>query len=312
MTLRNFLQVLGADPEAEASSDPEDSDDGGDSHADDATRSPTHLTEDCSTSVGNPPTASPEPSSPPDRNLPISARKLEGALYRYLQQKAAHLFRPDRSVAIPTILRQIHAGQVPALSALQCADDIWNLVVMRPSRFEVLSSQPLSVRAISHVGSALFGPCEPPVPKIIRSKHTPRKLIYIYNPGAPQDIPNTGWECSRHCRPDSPYIEFLDPKSASTTQRPGVAFKAKKAVHDQMVLLQRADNTFYTTGFDGKIDFFYAESWAAEAPLSGPTSLGPPPDNPPTRGSAALASKRRAPPPPLHSRGPDPIKRRRS
>ena len=91
-----------------------------------------------------------------------------------------------------------------------------------------------------------------------------------------------------------------------------MAFRAKKAVYDKMILLQRADGTFYTAGFDGKIDFFYSDPWEAEVLWTGSTSLEPPPDNPPTMGSAALASKKRAPPPPHRTRGLDSNKRRRS
>ena len=299
----------GTDPEAELSSDPEGSDNGGNSPADDAPGSPTRLSEDLTPSVGNPTTVSPEPTSPPGRHLPASVRSLEGALFRYLRQKAATLFGPDRSVAISIIMQQIDAGQIPGLAPLRSAQDIWNLAVMRPSRFEVLSNQRPSVRAISHAGTALFAPCDPPVPKIIRHKIAPDRLVYLYNSGAPQDIPSFGWECRRHCRPNSPYIELTDPALARTFQGTGVALTARKAVRDGMVLLQRANGTFYTRGFNCKIDPFYAEAWSHDV---GPIQPDSSRRDPLPRGTVASAGRRRVPPKLDHTQHPGPDKRRRA
>ena len=127
-----------------------------------------------------------------------------------------------------------------------------------------------------------------PSPSASGPATTPDIFIHLCDPEVAEAILKSGWDSRRHRTSALPYIELTDPDIARSFMGTGVALKAKKAARDGMVLLQRSNGTFYTSGFEGKIDAWYAKAWGHATPNTPSEATRP---GPPPRGTVARANR---------------------
>ena len=135
-----------------------------------------------------------------------------------------------------------------------------------PAHFEVLLERGVqSIRAIGkHRGDAHFTKCSTPLPLVITSRRSPRTLVYLCTEAVGEDILARGWRIKEHAG-TLPYIELIEADIATALGGTGVALRAQHATKDRMVLLRRADGSFYTNGMGGIIDPCFARPWTPGA-----------------------------------------------
>ena len=191
-----------------------------------------------------------------------TAKSKAVALIAFLRDDAAPLFSDRRCVAASAIMRQIEAGRLPRLSSVKSADALWQLAAADPAHFEVMLERGVqSIRAIGkHRGEAHFTKCSTPLPLVITSRRSPRTSIYPCTEAVGEDILARGWRIKEHAG-TLPYIKFIEADIATALGGSGVALRAQHATKDRMVLLRRADGSFYTNGMGGIIDPWFARPW---------------------------------------------------
>ena len=142
----------------------------------------------------------------------------------------------------------------------------WRLAAADPAHLEVMVDRGVqSIRAIGkHRGDAHFAKCSTPQPQVITSRRSPLTIVYLCTEAVSKDILANGWKLPDHAG-SLPYIEFVDADIATSLGSTGVALRAKHATRDLMVLLRRADGSYYTNGMGGAIDPFFAKPWTPGA-----------------------------------------------
>ena len=196
------------------------------------------------------------------------------ALVVFLRRATPPLLSEYCSVTSAALERLTGEGRIRRIHRTVYAKDITYSASREMEHFELILDDDgeVSVRAVrKHRGDARDYAAQIAFPVELRAADAPEILVHLCPPRRVSAILSGGWALKGDAGPLPYYFEFISASAATRTGGAGVAFLARQAISQGIMIMQRSNGTFYTVGRKQRIPDTYATQWPpAHTPVNAP------------------------------------------